>query len=160
MRFLPMTILFVAGLALAQTLVAQNNSNNSASLVFELGKDEAAYEKLTQEHTRGLLIVSNNDMKQTLSNWFDLLKSIQEHANQSNFNINGVKIYLHVFWNENGSINRVGYFLMPDSRFIKPEEMKAFFGSFIRQYQPKLSSDKKFSHYTSASFPILWGNKQ
>jgi hypothetical protein len=161
MRFLPMLFLFVCGLALAHTLAAQNGAvpGSSSAAVFQLGQDEAAYEKLTQDYARGLLVVSNNDMKQALNNWYEVLKSMQDHANASNFNISSLKVYLHVFWNADGSIHRIGYFLMPDSRNFKPEEIKAFFGSFIRQYQPKLRSDKNFSHYTSASFPILWGNK-
>lgn len=129
-------------------------------IAFVLGQDEAAYEKLNETHPRNLLMVSGNDMGKALNNWLDFIKSIQEHAEASKFDINGLKVFLHVFWNEDGSIRHIGYFVKPDSRNFKPEELRAFFGSFARAYKPKLSNEKKFSHYTSATFPTLIERKQ
>lgn len=127
--------------------------------VFELGKNEQAYDKLSQEYARTLLAVSDNDMKKALNNWLELVKSIQDYASAIQFNINGLKVWLHVFWREDGAIDHLGYFLLPDSRFIKPEELNAFFASFVRQYQGTLQSDRKFSHYTSATFPTFVNKK-
>ncbi|MBK7338533.1 MAG: hypothetical protein IPJ00_21375 [Saprospirales bacterium] len=40
-------------------------------------------------------------------------------------------------------------------RNAKTEELKALFSGFIRQYKPVVTSDRSFSHYTSAAFPLV-----
>jgi hypothetical protein len=158
MRLIPTTILFALALACAPALVW--GQNQQLPVVFLLGQDEAAYEKLSVEHPRNLLVISGNDTGKALNNWLEFIKAIQEHAEAVKFDINGLKVFLHVFWNEDGSIRHIGYFVKPDSRNFKPEELRAFFGTFTRAYKPKFTSDKKFSHYTSANFPTLIERKQ
>lgn len=156
MRLIPTTILLVCALASSSVLLSQAQ----LPAVFLLGQDEAAYEKLNVEHPRNLLVVSGNDTGKALNHWLDFILTIQEHAENVKYDINGLKVFLHVFWNEDGSIKHIGYFVKPDSRNFKPDELRAFFGTFIRAYKPKFSSDKKFSHYTTASFPTLIERKQ
>jgi hypothetical protein len=126
---------------------------------FLLGEDEAAYEKLCEAHPRTLIGVSNNDIDAALKNWFGLVKSIETYANSVNFKVDGLRVWLHIFWNTDGKIDHIGFFLMPNSRFFKEEELKALLSGFIRQYKPVLNSDRPFSHYTSASFPVLSAKK-
>lgn len=122
---------------------------------FLLGEDESAYDKLCTAYPRTLLAVSNNDLDLALKNWFEFLGDMDRYAKSINFEVKGMKLWLHVFWKEDGSIAHIGFFFLPNSRLFKTEEVKAFFSSFIRQYQPKMKSDRSFSHYTSASFPVL-----
>jgi hypothetical protein len=126
---------------------------------FLLGEDESAYEKLCEAHPRTLIGVSNNDIDAALKNWFGLVKSIEAYAGSVNFKVDGLRVWLHVFWNTDGKIDHIGFFLMPNSRFFKEEELKALLSGFIRQYKPVLNSDRPFSHYTSASFPVLSAKK-
>jgi hypothetical protein len=126
---------------------------------FLLGEDETAYEKLCEAHPRTLIGVSNNDIDAALKNWFGLVKSIETYASSVNFKVDGLRVWLHVFWNTDGKIDHIGFFLMPNSRFFKEEELKALLSGFIRQYKPVLNSDRPFSHYTSASFPVLSAKK-
>lgn len=158
MRLIPTTILLALAIAWMPSFVLAQNQQ--LPLVFILGQEEAAYEKLNEAHPRNLLVVSGNDTGKALNNWLEFIKTLQEHAENVKFDINGLKVFLHVFWNEDGSIRHIGYFVKPDSRNFKPDELRAFFGTFARAYKPVLSSDKKFSHYTSASFPTLIERKQ
>lgn len=122
---------------------------------FVLGTNEEAYEELSREHARTLLAVSDNDPQEALSNWLTTMQSIEAYAKSIDFDIKGLKVLLHVFWNEDGSIRSIGYFIMPDSRNYKQEDISALLASFARQYTPKLNSDRKFSHYTNVSFPTF-----
>jgi hypothetical protein len=135
-------------------------SQSSLPAVFLMGQNEEAYEKLCQEHARTLLAVSDNDMKKALNNWLEFVKSVQDYAGSIKYDIKGLKVRIHVFWNADGAISNIGYFVMPNSRNFKTEELNAFFGSFIRQYHSNLHSDKKFSHYTSATFPTFVDKKE
>jgi hypothetical protein len=144
------TLALIFCVALSSPVIGQ-----SLPAVFSMGQNEEAYEKLCQEHARTLLAVSDNDMKKALNNWLEFVKSVQDYAGSIKYDIKGLKVWIHVFWNTDGSISNLGYFVMPNSRNFKPDELNAFFGSFIRQYHSNLRSDKKFSHYTSATFPTF-----
>lgn len=157
MRLIPTTILLALAFACLPSFLA---AQAQLPVAFLLGQDEAAYEKLNVAHPRNLLMVSGNDTGKALNNWLEFLKSMQEHAENVKFDINGLKVFLHVFWNEDGTIAHIGYFVKSDSRNFKPEELRAFFGTFVRAYKPMVTSDKKFSHYTTANFPTLIERKQ
>lgn len=154
MKIIPLTIvlgLFIS-LATPTCLSAQN-----LPAVFHLGDQEAAYEQLNQNYARTLPTVANNDLKQGLAAWYRLLRNMETYSEQVNVDLKGVKLWLHVFWNANGAIDHIGYFLLPDSRNIPDADLRAFLSSFIRQYTPELRSDKNFSHYTSVTFPTFAG---
>lgn len=122
---------------------------------FVLGANEEAYEQLSREHARTLLAVSDNDPQEALSNWLTTMRDIEEYAESIDFDIKGLKVLLHVFWNADGSIAHIGYFILPDSRNYQQENLSALLASFVRQYTPQFKSDRKFSHYTNVSFPTF-----
>ncbi len=157
MRAIPIAI-FLGAMLFAPLLSAQ-----SMRAAFQLGRNEAAYEKLCQEYMRTLPAVSGNDMTSALGSWFELMREIENYAKSINVDIKGVKMQMHVFWNADGSVAHIGYFILPDSRNVPEEDMTALFSSFIRDYNLRLSkglepvatSDKKFSHYTGVTFPTF-----
>lgn len=122
---------------------------------FVLGDNEEAYETLSREHARTLLAVSENDPSEALANWFETMRALEQYAASIDFDINGLRVLMHIFWNENGTIRNIGYFIMPDSRNYKEENLSALFASFARQHTSELTSDRKFSHYTNVSFPTF-----
>lgn len=134
----------------AQTPVA----NLPLPRVFQLGGNEQAYETLSKEYGQSLLEVCNNDMKIAFEKWLEMMKALEDYAKKINFDIKGVKVRLHVFWNADGSIDHIGYVLRTNSRNIRSEEFSAFLSSFTRQYTFSLKSQQKFSHYTIATFPL------
>lgn len=147
MKFLTCTLLalFFLSPVLAQDL----------KKAFALGENEEAYEALSKEHARTLLVVSDNDPTEALANWLNTMRSLEDYARSIDFDIKGLKVLLHVFWNEDGSIRNIGYFILPDSRNYAQEDLSALLASFARQYTSELTSDRKFSHYTNVSFPTF-----
>lgn len=152
-----MPVIFKLILCCSMVLMAAAQPANGQELpaVFVLGEDEAAYERLTNVFPRTLLAVTSNDLDEAFKSWLELMGEIDRYSKTINFEIKGMKLWLHVFWNEDGTIAHIGFFFLPNSRNIKEDEVKAFFSSFIRQYKPVLKSDRKFSHYTSVSFPVI-----
>lgn len=143
-------LVFAATLLPAQTPVA----NLPLPRVFQLGGNEQAYEALSQEYGQSLLEVCDNDMKLAFEKWLDMMQALEDYAKKINFDVKGVKVRLHVFWNTDGSIDHIGYVFRTNSRNARPDEFSAFLSSFTRQYTFPLKSQKKFSHYTIATFPL------
>ena len=138
------TTLFVS------SLMAQDD----VQTIFVLGENEKTYEMLNQSYSQTLLEVSDFDTQKAFDAWMDMMKQMEEYAKKLRFDIKGVKLWLHVFWNEDGTISHIGYLMRPDSRNIDNLELAAFLKTFMGRYKLPLSSSRKFSHYTGANFPI------
>lgn len=138
------TTLFVS------SLMAQDDVQS----IFVLGENEKAYEMLNQSYSQTLLEVSDFDTQRAFDAWMDMMKQMEEYAKKLRFDIKGVKLWLHVFWNEDGTISHIGYLMRPDSRNIDNLELAAFLKTFMGRYKLPMSSSRKFSHYTGANFPI------
>jgi hypothetical protein len=123
--------------------------------VFVLGEHEAAYDQLQQTYRQTLLEACNNNMSKAFDQWLAMMKEVETYAEKMKYNLNGVKVIMHVFWNEDGTIAHLGYFLRPNSRNVKAEELTAFFTGFIAQYKFPVTSGRKFTHYTKATFPTF-----
>lgn len=151
MKFAQLFFCFFFSLALSTGLFAQDLRK-----AFILGENEVQYDQLRTEHARTLLAVFDNNQEAALESWFQLLQKMEVYSERINFDVNGLKLYLNVFWNADGSIASIGALPKPDSKNVKTEDMLAFFSSFIRQYTPEgPTSDRKFSHYTSVAFPTF-----
>ncbi len=123
--------------------------------VFILGEQEKEFENLQIEYEYSLLSVCNNDFEASFTQWILMLKQMEEYAVSIDYDLKGIKMWLQVFWHPDGSIHHVGYYLKPNSRNVRKEEMAAFFKGFIGHYKSSLTSTRKFSHYASANFPTL-----
>jgi len=137
---------------------AQLIKSDSTSLpkVFILGQYEKAYEKLFDDHSTVLLEICDDDMDLAFDKWLSMLEEMEAYATSIDYNIKGIKIWLNVFWNKDGSIKHLAYHLKVNSRNIEhQEELTAFFSSFMNHYKFPLVADRSFSHYGSASFPTF-----
>lgn len=134
----------------ASSLLAQDDVQS----VFVLGENEKAYEMLNQDYSQTLLEVSGFDTQKAFEHWMDMMKQMEDYAKKLRFDIKGVKLWLHVFWNEDGTVSHIGYLLRPDSRNIDNLELAAFLKTFSARYKLPVGSSRKFSHYTGANFPI------
>jgi hypothetical protein len=125
-------------------------------LIFELGKDEQHYRDLCEAYPETLLTWKKDNYIQSALLWFDFLKSMETYADAIQFNLYGLKLWLHIFWNEQGGIDHIGYYIHPESRQIQQAELNAFLSAFSRlAKKPDVNSGLKISHYTSASFPTF-----
>jgi hypothetical protein len=129
---------------------------STQKLIFEIGKDEQIYRNICEAYPETLLTWKKDDYTQSALLWFDFLKSMETYADTIQFNLNGLKLWLHIFWNEQGGIDNIGYYIHPESRQIEKAELNAFLSSFSRlAVKPNFKSGLKISHYTSASFPTF-----
>ncbi len=85
--------------------------------------------------------------------WTDMLVAMEDYAESIGFDINGLKTYLYIFWNADGSFRHLAFYPKANSRNIPNEELLAFFKAFVKEYQLPIKAIEGFSHYGSASFP-------
>lgn len=123
--------------------------------VFVLGEQEKSYEQLNQTYSQTLLEASGNDIKLAFDNWLDMMEAMDKYAEKIHYDLKGIRLWLHVFWAEDGTVDHLGYLLRPDSRNANEAELNAFFSTFIKKYKFPVKSEKKFNHYTGATFPTF-----
>ncbi len=123
--------------------------------VFVLGEQEKSYEYLNQTYSQTLLEASDNNIQEAFNQWVNMMEAMDKYAEKIKFDLKGVRVWLHVFWAEDGTIDHIGYLLRPDSRNANPAELNAFFSTFMKKYKFPVKSEKKFNHYTGATFPTF-----
>ncbi len=121
--------------------------------VFLIGEQPETFENLSMKYQKLLLEVCNDDMNQAYTKWQDMLKAMESHATGMGFDIKGIKLWLKVFWDKDGSIAHIGYHLKPDSKNVKTKYLSAFLRDFAKSYKTPCEATEKFSQYSSASFP-------
>ncbi len=121
--------------------------------VFLIGEYEDQYGLLYEVYHDLLLSVCHDDMNLAFDKWMHMLADMEAYANDIDFNLNGVKVWLKVFWDEDGSIRYLSYYLKPNSLNINTSELSAFFTSFINRYQMPIETNLKYTHNGSAQFP-------
>ncbi len=121
--------------------------------VFILGEHETAYEQLNLDYSVMLLTACNGNMDDAYQKWVSMLNEMEAYATLINYDIKGVKVWLNVFWNKDGSVKHIAYHLKQNSRNIDTAEFTAFLTSFMNHYKFPLVINEKYSHYGSASFP-------
>jgi hypothetical protein len=144
-------LILILGTALfSPALLAQAE----APAVFVLGEDEKVYEMLNEAYGQTLLEVAGFDTEKAFDYWLDMMKQLEAHAKKLRYDIKGVKLWLHAYWNEDGTLAHIGFMLRPESRNISPLELGAVLKTFMPKYKLPATSSRKFSHYTGANFPL------
>ncbi|MBK6362442.1 MAG: hypothetical protein IPL63_08620 [Saprospiraceae bacterium] len=123
--------------------------------VFLIGEEEKKYEQIMQQYSQMLFQVCDNSMDDAYNYWNTMMRDMENFAKTQNVDLKGIKIWLNVFWNTDGSIDYIVYHPKPNSKNMNYQELTKFFIAFQSQYQLPLKSVKKFSHYGSASFPLF-----
>ncbi|MBT8219667.1 MAG: hypothetical protein KJP00_07580 [Bacteroidia bacterium] len=123
--------------------------------VFLLGEYEVQMDQQSLVHSTNLLKACDDDIELAYAKWISMVKEIEAYAKKIEFDINGVKVWLNVFYSSNGKIAHIGYHLKPNSRNISKAEFAAFLRSFVNNYTFPHTYDKPFSHYGSAGFPTF-----
>jgi hypothetical protein len=141
-------------------VIAQSNSQEVQSIpnVFMIGQYSEFYAEISARHPGILLSVFNNDMEFAFEKWAGMLVEMENYAKEINYDINGLKLWLHIYFNGDGSIKYISYFPKPNSRNVPNAELSAFFKSFSKVYQLQVKSEVGFQHSASASFPTFFGN--
>lgn len=133
----------------------QNKAVSSTSRAFMIGDEEKRYENIIGQYPTMLFQVCDNSMEDAYEYWNGMLREIESYAQRMNVDLRGIKIWMNVFWNQNGKIDYIMYHPKPNSKNMNYQELSQFFHAFTSQYQLPLKANKKFSHYGSASFPLF-----
>lgn len=123
--------------------------------VFLLGAEEQRYEQLTSSYSQSLLEATGGNITSAFEGWLHMQQAIDAYAASQNYDLNGVRLWLHVFWAPTGEVDQIGFLLRPDSRLVDDNEIKALLAGFVGQYRLPVQSQQKFSHYTGATFPTI-----
>lgn len=153
----------LALIALSYGSVMASNSHLSDSAVaidslpavFQIGQNEEAYESLVSECSNPLLTVCNDSMDLAYRTWMLMLSDMEQYAERSEFDIKGIKIWLNVFWNADGTIKHLVYFPKPNSRNMDFDLLTLFLGKFVKAYKMDALDSSCFSHIGSAAFPTF-----
>lgn len=129
---------------------------DSLPTVFALGQyDGQPFENLKAGYETQLLTVCRNDMEMAYYLWVHVLKHIETQSVKTGFNLDGVKLWLYIFWNKDGTIDNIAFYPKPNSKNIKNEDMAAFLATFCKTYKFPMTAATNFSHYSTANFPVL-----
>ena len=124
--------------------------------VFVLGQfDGTPFERMKKDYETTLMTACKNDMETAYYCWLHLLKSMESFATKSNYDLSGMKLWLYVFWEKDGTIGYMAYYPKPNSRNFKAEDHNAFLNEFRKNYVSPLKHEKAFSNYSNASFPVM-----
>ena len=144
---------------LASNLTAQLASTKPPAqplpAVFFIGEHEAAFESLSFNYQTSLLDVCDENMDVAFEKWLGLLKEMEAFAEVNGMDIRGVKMWINIFWNEEGKIDYLAYHLKPQSKNVDTRYLTALFKEFISVYETAVKHPEKFSHYGIASFPVF-----
>ncbi len=121
--------------------------------VFQIGEYEEQYGLLYEIYHDILLTVCHDDMNLAFDKWMYMIGEMETYAQKIEFDLNGVKLWLKVFWDEDGSIRYLSYFLKPNSRNIDTAELSAFLSSFMNIFRMPIQSTVKYTHNGSTQFP-------
>jgi len=130
--------------------LAQEVSSN----VSFIGENEEEYEMLMSECSTPLLYVSNNSMDEAYDIWTNMLATMTDKAEDQGLDIRGVKIWINVFWEADGSIKKIMYYPKPKSKNMDFDQLTTFFQTFAGDFNLDIDYESCFSHHGTAAFPV------
>jgi hypothetical protein len=133
--------------------VTSKSAIDSLPKVFTMGEHEDDYEKLKQSYTSTLLSTCNGSTDLAFEKWMRLMLTMEAYAKDINYDINGIKMWIEVACEPDGTIRYISYALKPNSRFVEEKEFNGFLTSFVNKYKFSTTSQRFFIN-THASFPI------
>ncbi len=134
-------------------IIVQDTS--SLPTVFQMGEFIPQSEQLGVRYNTLLLEACGNDMNRAYMLWMHMMRSMEEYSDAVSYDLKGIKCWIKVFWDKNGTVDYISFFLKPNSRNIDPKDLQDFFSSFVGQYQLPYQCEADFSHYGSVSFPTF-----
>lgn len=150
------SIVFFLLIAVAIPSFSQDEVKETAiPQVFLIGEYEGEYEQLGVSCNQILLSVCGESMEMAYDLWLSMLSDLEVYATSMNYDIKGVKIWMNVYWNEDGTIRHLAYYPKPNSRNMDFDQLTNFLKGFVTQYQMPIQYSQCFSHYGSASFPTF-----
>ena len=139
-------------------MFSQGEKSIEVPKVFLVGEHEKAYSDLIKQYPQTLIHISNDSIELAYINWMYFLYDMESYSHKTGFDLNGIKIWINVFWNKNGNIDYITYYPKPNSRNMEFNKLTAFISEFIKNYKPRIISNENFAHFGSAKFPSFAEN--
>lgn len=134
------------------TLPFLGKSQEAASIMV-IGEKGEAYDDHSSTCPE-MLLTAAGSMEGAFGKWLDMMKAVQEFAKSVDVDLNGVKLWINVYWNQDGSIRALAYHPKPTSKNIEMGRLTTLFKEFAKTYKLDLSYERCYSHYGSAAFPV------
>jgi len=134
-----------------------DNEKKIYPAVFQIGELPSTFEELSDGYDKALIEVCEDDMRKAHRQWQGLLKAMEKYSVQKSFDLKGIKMWMKVFWSEDGSIEHIAFHLKPNSKNVDKKKLEVFLSNFMESYDVKVVTNQKesFSQYSTASFPTL-----
>ena len=158
-KVLTFSLLVILFIGLNKTQAQTSNTApapTTLSKVFVIGDYQDQYEALFSTYSDILIVASNSNIDSAQLAWSNYMEVMEKYSKEINFDLEGVIMWIHFFWNAEGEVAHVAYHLQPQSKFVKDDRMQAFLRSFVRNYPIEVQHTKGFNHYGSASFPLFY----
>lgn len=123
--------------------------------VFQIGEYENVYDLLLEEYETLLLSACDQSMTDAFNKWKIMLLDMEQYSEEVDYDLKGIKLWVNVFWNGDGTIRHFAYYLKPVSRNVDTQELNNFLESFAKFYRFPHQYHEQFSHYGTAAFPLL-----
>ena len=85
--------------------------------------------------------------------WLHMVNQIESFAKVKDFDINGLKLRLSVYWHEDGTIKHLVYYPRLKSKNIDYSLLTSLLTEFVANYQLPIQSDSCFYQDATADFP-------
>ena len=157
---LPLLFILIGGFTQLSAIDSVTNyellkADTTLPTVFLIGEYETQYTEAIQSYETLLITACENDMELAYSKWVSMLEEMEAYSDEIDYDLKGLKVWINIFWEPDGTISHLGYYLKTVSKNIDVEELSAFFKSFINNYRFPMAYDKKYSHFGTASFPVF-----
>jgi len=144
---------FIILFSFISVTTAQSGSLDTLPRVFTVGEFSRQYEDLVSECELPLLQISAMSMDKASKHWLKVMRELELHADSLEFDIRGVRLWINIFWNADGSIKHMVYFPKRNSKNVDFKRLALVLDSFCESAQIKLRAPSCYSHSGSASFP-------
>ena len=130
-------------------------STSELPAAFLISEDDNAYGDLVKATPTLLLQICEDSMDIAYKKWIYMLADMEDSAVDKGFEIRGLKVWMNVFWNADGSIEHIVYYPKPNSKNIEYSDFTNFLNEFAESYKMDIKAEAQFAHYGSASFPTF-----
>lgn len=131
--------------------------NRNIAPVLIIGESSHDFEQLNEDYAQLLLTACGNDMNQAFGEWKGLFVSFEHYARAEGVSLDGVKLWVKVYWSAEGKMDHIAFDLKPQSRKVSRSQLVKLFEGFIHTYRDVevcVGASAAYSHYGSIAFPV------
>jgi len=154
--FLLFNVTIFSSLLAQDSIINQSNPIHRTVKVSMIGDDESLQSNMNVECSEILLNLEDLNMSQAYTVWLTMLSDLENYADTLSFDIKGLRLWMNVYWNEDGSIRHIIYYPKPNSKNIDFDQFSNFMNGFANEYILSVKHTTCFSHFGSASFPTFY----